>query len=1333
MARAARAVGKRYTSIRSPLSFLWSTERRVHAVALAALAVGLAYLGWRISSTLLGAPLWLSLSLLAVEIAGFGQLALVTRTAWRLPDEAPPTTGSHAGVVVLAKGRSEEELERTMLGVERMRGSSGVAIAADDIAAAIAGLDDDLIVVLTAGQVPQADLIDRAAACLGPRDGAVALGSELANPDSLDWAVTGADEHAVENEVQNPGRSARGEAILPAGGLLARRAAMDDAAGAAGGLAQTTALWRAGWDTKHSAAPSVRELGAETLAEYVGQARRDALNGLRAAREVPRRGLSWGQRLTLAGAILPSTAGARIAVVIGVAITSLLAGRLPIAAPPGELAVATGSAFAACGAGHLALGRGRAAAGDRIRRSLRTMGSSLGALAGVVARRTTIGDPRRPAAGLVAALLALDAALLARGTSAFFDFGLPSFGTRAGAAVAVVAALVLVALALDVLQLLVRRRQARRHYRVPERLPMTVADTAATCVDLTPAGLRAEVPAASAPPIGSTVRMELRLSEATPPIVLHGVVRSRSGGSETVRVGIELDADSRPDGLVAHYWLAPRDGLEAARPDEAGATGRHPMRARMRAGLRAATAGAGGIALVALAVPAAVAAGGLTTGTITQLSGSAACVADSGTDCPTARGVADMQDIAISHDGKSLYTTGFDGNIVGAFSIDQSTGALSQAAGTAGCIAETATDSCLDGKGLSGVRGIAISPDDRNVYIGAVNGDSVAVLDRDLASGTLSQSAGTDGCVSLSGSGGACATGRGLNGPGTPAVSPDGRNVYVPGDHSDAIAVFSRDGSSGDLSQLSGSDGCVSETGSGGCADGEGLLNPRSAVVSPDGKHVYSASQQGAVAAFARDASTGALTQLAGAAACVHDTGAGGCADGRALASARWVLVSPDGGHVYVVTTGGKSIATFARNPTTGALTQPAGTDGCIAASGSQGCLVAPHMNTGRGGTISPDGETLYGAFQGSDAVAVLRRAENGALAPLASPHGCVHNSGTAPCSDALAMGGPTDVAVSPDGGWVYVAGRTSDSMAAFKRELSPTCQPSTASTGSSTAVQLTLSCTDRHSDPLTHQLASSPSNGVVTAFDSSSGALTYQPGAGFSGVDTWTHRATDGVNPSTAASITITVAPPPAPQPAPGAGPAPAPNPGPGSGAPPTPPATPEPPGANAGFLPPGAAAIPRTLTGRYDAKRDAFLIRVRMKIRRRGLCARPCSAAAIISERVRRKARRGSGRSAAARTRDPWRTRARLGRARKLRLRGGRVERFEVAVRRPVIGARAKRKGAFLELPVRMIVTLKTRKGRARVRKDSRIRVSVRRYETAGALAARRALPRSGLGRSR
>jgi DNA-binding beta-propeller fold protein YncE len=71
-------------------------------------------------------------------------------------------------------------------------------------------------------------------------------------------------------------------------------------------------------------------------------------------------------------------------------------------------------------------------------------------------------------------------------------------------------------------------------------------------------------------------------------------------------------------------------------------------------------------------------------------------------------------------------------------------------------------------------------------------------------------------------------------------VSPDGNNVYVAALNSDAVAVFSRDGTTGVLTQLSGLDGCISETGTGGnCADGNALDGVRDVKVSPDGINVY--------------------------------------------------------------------------------------------------------------------------------------------------------------------------------------------------------------------------------------------------------------------------------------------------------------------------------------------------------------------------------------------------------------------------------------------------------------------------------------------------------------
>ena len=57
----------------------------------------------------------------------------------------------------------------------------------------------------------------------------------------------------------------------------------------------------------------------------------------------------------------------------------------------------------------------------------------------------------------------------------------------------------------------------------------------------------------------------------------------------------------------------------------------------------------------------------------------------------------------------------------------------------------------------------------------------------------------------------------------------------------------------GALTQPAGTAGCVSETGAGPCANGHALIAPYSVAVSPNGKSVYVASfDSGAVARFDR-------------------------------------------------------------------------------------------------------------------------------------------------------------------------------------------------------------------------------------------------------------------------------------------------------------------------------------------------------------------------------------------------------------------------------------------------------------------------------------------------
>jgi DNA-binding beta-propeller fold protein YncE len=69
------------------------------------------------------------------------------------------------------------------------------------------------------------------------------------------------------------------------------------------------------------------------------------------------------------------------------------------------------------------------------------------------------------------------------------------------------------------------------------------------------------------------------------------------------------------------------------------------------------------------------------------------------------------------------------------------------------------------------------------------------------------------------------------------------------------------------------------------------------------------------VARFIRNATTGALTQPAGTAGCVSETGAGLCADGRALDSPLSVVVAPNGASVYVAASDSSAVARFDRAP----------------------------------------------------------------------------------------------------------------------------------------------------------------------------------------------------------------------------------------------------------------------------------------------------------------------------------------------------------------------------------------------------------------------------------
>lgn len=155
-------------------------------------------------------------------------------------------------------------------------------------------------------------------------------------------------------------------------------------------------------------------------------------------------------------------------------------------------------------------------------------------------------------------------------------------------------------------------------------------------------------------------------------------------------------------------------------------------------------------------------------------------------------------------------------------------------------------------EGMSGAKSVAISPDGNNVYVASEGSDAVAVFSRNITTGALIfMEAQTENINGVDG----------MYNPQFVTVSPDNKNVYVvsdgfqlnSGDTSNqaAIAVFRRDINSGKLIFVEHKKEEM---------DGiEGLNTPGAVIVSHDEKHVYVVSNGSNILLFNRNIDTGEL------------------------------------------------------------------------------------------------------------------------------------------------------------------------------------------------------------------------------------------------------------------------------------------------------------------------------------------------------------------------------------------------------------------------------------------------------------------------------------------
>ena len=366
------------------------------------------------------------------------------------------------------------------------------------------------------------------------------------------------------------------------------------------------------------------------------------------------------------------------------------------------------------------------------------------------------------------------------------------------------------------------------------------------------------------------------------------------------------------------------------------------------------------------------------------------------------------QAIAVTPDGAQVIT-GTGTNELGIYDRRRN-GTLRIPEGTAGCISEDGGSGCRDGKAMDNLAALATSPDGTSIYAAAEDDDAIAVFTRKPGTGAVSQKAGTGGCVSNTGASdggdpggtaGECADTDGLDEVMALAMTPDGKHLYAAGFDEDTITVFDRNKQNGRIERKPGADGCVGGTAAPAeCVDALGINAVRALVVSPDGKHLYSTGNSAVLMHFTI-AGDGTLTQDFTIGGCIAEGSFPPCADGRGMAGPRQLAISGDGRTIYM-TSIGNSLAVIEREPN-GDISQPASPQACFTLTATADCTTAFMLDFAESVVASHDGRSVYvGASATTPGIGLYSRSvASGLLAQPGSPKGCFSVNGRSVISDA--------------------------------------------------------------------------------------------------------------------------------------------------------------------------------------------------------------------------------------------------------------------------------------------------------------------------------------------
>jgi hypothetical protein len=367
--------------------------------------------------------------------------------------------------------------------------------------------------------------------------------------------------------------------------------------------------------------------------------------------------------------------------------------------------------------------------------------------------------------------------------------------------------------------------------------------------------------------------------------------------------------------------------------------------------------------------------------------------------------------LAVSPDGRHLYTSAFGSDEVGAFAVRPG--------------GRLRFDGCVADEGVVGTT-CAIAPENvlqaptgivaghGSLYVATQAGDAVVRLALRAGGNPTFRD-----CIAVAEESCARRGAASLQGPVGLAFGPGDRDLYVASSEGASLTWLRTGGGTPRVA------GCLAYGGAYGCGRvrKNSLAGADAIAVAPGGRAAYAVAFQSAALTELHRAPSGRLTYRG----CVGDDGLSGCRDLRhgSLTGATGVAVSPDGRDVYVASQVG-TVTRFTVSKS-GRLAFA----GCIGDAAIPGCAPVPRkLLAGASGiAVAPDGRTLYVAAWGSSALVELSVGAPGA--PRIA--GCFR-AHDPDCRSApgLARRHVDAVTASPDGRSLFTGGALGATVSSF-------------------------------------------------------------------------------------------------------------------------------------------------------------------------------------------------------------------------------------------------------------------------------------------------------------